>query len=55
MMEQERQRALLEQEKLKEREQTKKQIYVKSIMDQIKENELEKEIEMERIEEVIYT
>lgn len=52
MMEQERQNALKKQEKQKEKEFMKRQLYVKSILEQIKDNQLEKEIDLERIEEV---
>ena len=54
-MEQERQDALKKLEKQKEKDITKKQLYVKSILEQIKDNQLEKEIELEQLEEVELT
>ncbi|XP_054276376.1 cilia- and flagella-associated protein 45-like [Macrosteles quadrilineatus] len=51
MMERERQEALRAQERQKELQKMKKQQYVKTVLEQIQENELQREMQAERIEE----
>uniref|UniRef100_A0A1B6I1U4 Cilia- and flagella-associated protein 45 n=1 Tax=Homalodisca liturata TaxID=320908 RepID=A0A1B6I1U4_9HEMI len=51
MMEQERQQALRQQEREKEQQKIRKQQYVKTVLEQIQENELQREMQAERIEE----
>lgn len=52
MMEQERKEALRSQEKQKEVQKIKKHQFVKTVLEQIKENELQREMQAERVEEV---
>lgn len=55
MMEEERLNAIREQEKHKEREAMKKKAFTQAILEQIQENEMQREMLAENIEEVSET